>query len=521
MRRGERPEQRRLSGLFVAVPIAVAGGTAVGFAVDRWRERRAGSAAGAASAISTSPISTPPISTDRAARTAQLARIGASTGGRYVGMRARGALATPQRREELRGEFELRSAEQVAEVLGGMKGALMKLGQMASYLDQGLPEPVREALAQLQSDAPPMSFELVEQMVYDELGAPPEEVFAEFERTSMASASIGQVHRAVTHDGQAVAVKVQYPGVDRAVSADLENTDLLFQLMGMLFPGMDPKPIVSELRERLVEELDYGLEARNQQLFADAYEGHPFIHIPAVRHDLSTRRVLTTELAEGARFAEVIEWSEEERQLAAECLYRFAFGGIYQLHAFNGDPHPGNYLFRPGGQITFLDFGLCKLFTPAEVKVFEEMIIAMVLDRDLDAYRGVLDRIGILPADHPVGDDDLVEYFGHFYEFVMADEVQEISPEFSSESVRRFFDLSGPHAEIMKAANLPPSMVIVQRINLGLFALFGDLRARGNWRRIAEELWPFVEGTPSTPMGEEIARWEAERARADREGAAG
>ncbi len=451
------------------------------------------------------------MSTARARRTAELARVGAATGSSYVSMKARGALADDERRDQLRAEFELRTAEQVAATLGGMKGALMKLGQMASYLDQGLPEPVREALAQLQTDAPPMSYELVAQVVRDELGDEPGAVFARFDRVPLASASIGQVHRARTHDGTEVAVKVQYPGVDDAVAADLENTDLLFQLMGMLFPGLDPAPIVGELRDRLLEELDYRNEAANQQLFVDAYRDHPYIHVPEVRHDLSTGRVLTTEFAEGVRFDEVLGWPDEERQLTAECLYRFAFGGIYALHAFNGDPHPGNYLFRPGGRVTFLDYGLCKRFSPDEVKVFEEMIRAIVLDHDIAAFRRIVERIGILDPGLEVDDAELAEYFTHFYEFVMEDRVQQITPEYSSESVRRFFDLTGPHAEIMKAANLPPSMVIIQRINLGLYALFGDLGARNNWRRIAEELWPFVDAEPSTPMGLAIAEWAAAR----------
>jgi len=496
------------------VPTAIAAGTAVGFGVAALARRRgrgnaetpgSSGAPGSRAALGDGVG----IRTDRLSRSAQLARIGARSGSSYVGMRARGAFASAERREELRSEYELRTAEQVAEALGGMKGALMKLGQMASYLDQGLPEPVRDALAQLQSDAPPMAFDLVAQVITAELGRPPSEAFASFEEEPMASASIGQVHRAVTHDGVPVAVKVQYPGVDRAVGADLENTDLLFQVMGMLFPGMEPGPIVDELRTRLVEELDYRLEASHQRRFAEAYRGHPFIHVPEVFDELSTGRVLTTELAEGARFAEVLEWSDEERQLAAECLYRFAFGGIYRLHAFNGDPHPGNYLFRPGGRITFLDFGLCKIFTPEEVEVFEEMISEIVLRRDVAEFRSIVERIGVLDPSVEVGDDELLDYFGHFYEFVMEDELREITPEYSSESVRRFFDLTGPHAEIMKAANLPPFMVIVQRINLGLFALFGDLGARGNWRRIAEEIWPFVEGVPATPMGERIAEWEA------------
>ncbi|CAB4554499.1 unannotated protein [freshwater metagenome] len=448
------------------------------------------------------------IPTNRARRTATLAQVGAKTGTNFVSMKARGLLATQERRGELREAFELQTAEQVTEVLGNMRGAMMKLGQMASYLDQGLPEPVRQALAQLQSNAPPMAYSLVAQVIQEELGGDPDEVFAEFERDPLAAASIGQVHLATTHAGQKVAVKVQYPGVDQAIASDLENTELLFQMMGMLFPGMDPGPIVAELQDRLVEELDYLLEADHQRLFSGAYSGHPYIHIPEVFDELSTSRVLTTEFAEGVSFSEAMTWSDEERQLTAECLYRFAFGSIYQLHAFNGDPHPGNYVFRPGGQITFLDFGLCKRFTHDEVQVFEQMIQAMVLDRDIGAFRSIIQGIGILPPDLVVEDAVMQEYFGHFYEFVMEETVMEITPEYSSQSVRQFFDLSGPHAAIMKAANLPPSMVIIQRINLGLFALFGDLQARGNWRLIAEELWPFTHAAPSTPMGVRIAAWQ-------------
>ena len=499
---------RRRTGALVGAAGVLGGALLLGAAVRARRSRSAVSPSGAAPAAAPGPSLLP---TDRARRTAKLAAYGARTGSDYVSMRARGVLAGEERRAELEEEFQLRSAEQVAALLGGMKGALMKLGQMASYLDQGLPEPVREALSQLQSDAPPMAPELVEQVLRDEFGAGPDELFGEWDPRPLASASIGQVHRAVLFDGTAVAVKVQYPGVDRAVAADLENTDLLFNVMSVLFPGMDPKPIVAELRERLVEELDYRIEADHQRLFASHYRGHPYIHVPEVVDDRSTGRVLTTELADGARFAEVVEWPDEERQAAAETLYRFAFGSIYGLRAFNGDPHPGNYLFRPGGRVTFLDFGLCKRFTDDEVTVFESMIRAMVLDRDVRAFHEVVERIGILPPGFEVSDEALSEYFGHFYEFVMEDREMEITPEWSSRSVRQFFDLSGPHSHIMKAANLPPSMVIIQRINLGLFALFGDLGARNNWRRIAEELWPFVAGPPSTPMGERIAEWASAR----------
>jgi len=336
-------------------------------------------------------------------------------------------------------------------------------------------------------------------------------VFATWDPVPIASASIGQVHRAMTHEGEAVAVKVQYPGVAEAMASDLANLGLLFGGMGQLFPGFDPKPVVAELRERLTEELDYANEAANQVLFAQEYAGHPFIHVPQVYDHLSTARVLTTELADGVSFDEMTSWSAHERDLAAETIYRFAFGSLYRLRMFNGDPHPGNYLFRPGGQVTFLDFGLVKHFTPAELLPFEQMITAMVIEPDPAAFRAIIERVGLLPPGQPFADTEIVDYFGHFYELVREPGELTITSEYASESVRRYFDQRGPYGPIMRTVNLPASFVVIQRINLGLYALFGDMEATGDWRRLAEELWPFVAAAPSTPMGETIAAWERSR----------
>ncbi len=448
--------------------------------------------------------------TTRRSRNLHLAGLGTSAGGRYAVHRARRVFASAARRDELDRRFEMRTAEQVTATLGHMKGALMKLGQMASYLDQGLPEATRDALAQLQQDAPPMSPELAAEQVRGELGASPSELFAEWDPLPIASASIGQVHRAITREGRAVAVKVQYPGVDEAIRADLGNVDFLFTALGMLFPGMDPAPIIEELRERLLEELDYRVEACNQALFVDYYEGHPHVHVPRVIEEYSSRRVLTTELAEGARFQDVKAWPAEERDLAAETMYRFVFGSIYRMGAFNGDPHPGNYLFRPGGHVVFLDFGLVKHFEE-EVPVFTEMIDAMVIDHDPARFRRIMEDAGLLKLGMPFSDAQVVDYFRHFYEFVFEDGVRTIGREYASESVRRYFDLSGPHAEVMRAANLPPGFVIVQRINLGLYAIFADMEASGNWRRLAEEIWPSVSAPPTTELGAAHAAWFAER----------
>jgi predicted unusual protein kinase regulating ubiquinone biosynthesis (AarF/ABC1/UbiB family) len=446
-------------------------------------------------------------STTRAARTADVARLSAKAGSAYAVNRAQRAFASAERREELDAELQLRTAEQVAEALGHMKGALMKVGQMASYLDQGLPEPIREQLAQLQADAPPMSGELAAGVVERELGASPTEVFEVWDPVPFAAASIGQVHRAITKDGRAVAVKVQYPGVDGAIEADLANAGLLVQIIGVVFPGVEPEPIVDELKLRLREELDYELEADNQRLFADYYRTHPFIAIPAVVEELSSRRVLTTVLAEGSRFDELLTWPQAEKDLAAETIYRFVFGSLYRLGAFNGDPHPGNYLFNPGGRVTFLDFGLVKRFNADELRLLANMSETFAMEKDMTKFRAAIAESGFLRDASAFTDEQLESYFVHFWEFVMVDEEMTTTPEWSSESVRRFFDPTGDYGEIMRAVNVPPSFVILQRINLGLGGVLGELRATRNWRRIAMEQWPFVNGPPSTPLGVEEAGW--------------
>ncbi|MBN2622837.1 MAG: AarF/ABC1/UbiB kinase family protein [Acidimicrobiales bacterium] len=483
----------------------VAVGVAAGLAVAAARRRRNAAAGrdGGGAAIA---------ARSRNQRRAELAKLGGRAGAGFAVHRARRVFASAERQVELDQQFELRTAEQVAEALGGMKGAFMKLGQMASYLDVGLPDHAREALTELQHNAPPMSAELAADVVERELGAPPDRAFAEWDPQPLASASIGQVHRAITRDGRAVAVKVQYPGVDAAISADLEAAGAVFGAMGLAFSGFEPGPLVDEIRARVVEELDYANEAHNQQLFADFYRDHPFIHVPDVVGELSTPRVLTTDLAEGVRFDVMATWDQDERNLAAEAIYRFVFRSLYRLNAFNGDPHPGNYLFQPGGRVTFLDFGLVKHFTPHEIDVFGDMIRALVMEGDTARYRSIIERIGLLKPGTPVSDEQVHEYFSHFYEFVLHDRVVTITPQWSTDAVARFFDPTGPYAPIIKAANLPASFVIIQRINLGLMAILGDLRATANFRRIADELWPWVDGPPSTEMGKAEHDWLSARA---------
>jgi predicted unusual protein kinase regulating ubiquinone biosynthesis (AarF/ABC1/UbiB family) len=446
-------------------------------------------------------------------RSATVARLGASVGGTYASTAARKVFASAERRDELDRRRELRTAEQVAERLGHMKGALMKLGQMASYLDDGLPEALRAALAQLQSDAPPMSAELASATIARELGRPPEELFAAWDPEPIAAASIGQVHRAIwidpaTGDERPVAVKVQYPGVDEAIAADLRNADLLGAILRQGFGGLDPTELVDEVKERLTEELDYELEARNQQAFAEFYAGHPFIHVPTVVPELSTARVLASELVTGHTWAEVRTWDQARRDVIGEILFRFVFRSLYRMHAFNGDPHPGNYLFHDDGTVTFLDFGLVKHFSDSEMHTFESMVRSAAVDHDADEFRRIVERAGMLRPECPSSTADIGEYFSHFYEPVRDDRELVWTKEYASSVVRHTFDRSSP---ISQYATVPRAFVFIQRINLGLYALLGELEARGRYRRIAEELWPFTDAAASTPLGEAEAAWLASR----------
>ena len=445
----------------------------------------------------------------RARRNLDVARLGARVGTTYASTAARKVFASAERRIELDRERELKTAEAISERLGNMKGALMKLGQMASYVDEGLPGPLREALAQLQSNAPPMSAELAAGVIERELGAPPDRVFVEWDPVPLASASIGQVHRAVVVDPttgleRAVAVKVQYPGVGDSIAADLSNADLLGALLKQGFGGLDPAEMVGEIKARISDELDYRLEAQNQAVFAEHYRGHPFIHVPEVLASHSTARVLTTELVSGHSWSDLLTWSQDERDLAGEALFRFVFRSLYGMQLFNGDPHPGNYLFHGDGRVTFLDFGLVKRFDDGEMSTFIAMVRAAAYDHDGPGFRRIIEQAGMLRPGCPASDDEIGDYFSQFYESVRADAPVTWSGEYASRIVRHTFDRSSP---ISQYATVPKAFVFIQRINLGLYALLGELHASGNYRRIAEELWPFVQGPPSTDLGRREADW--------------
>ena len=254
------------------------------------------------------------------------------------------------------------AAERAADVLGTLRGVAAKVGQMASYVDGVVPEGQREAyeaaLRKLREQAPTSSVAEIRAVVEQELGAPIDALFRDWEDEPVASASIGQVHRARLADGRVVAIKVQHPGIANAVESDLQNVGMLESVIGTFVPkGVNSRGVLEEVKTRFREELDYRLEAERQTRFAGIFRGDPQIRIPAVVPERSSLRVLTSEFVEGGRLDDAATQPEAARRAYAEALWRFVFMGNLVGGMFNADPHPGNYVFQPDGRIAFLDFG--------------------------------------------------------------------------------------------------------------------------------------------------------------------
>ena len=333
-------------------------------------------------------------------------------------------------------------------------------------------------------------------------------VFLDWSATPIAAASIGQVHRAVTHDGRRVAVKVQYPGVDAAIEGDLDNAEGLYRLAGAFaLKGLDAKGLVDELRARMREELDYTLEAANQTMMATYFEEHPFVRIPAVVPATSTRRVLTTEWADGVSFDRFREGAGiDERRRAGETIWRFAQHAVHHLGAFNGDPHPGNYLFDRDGSVTFLDFGLVKRWTGGEWAQLEPSLDAIVVHRDPERLVAAMEDIGFLRAGHGLTAQAVYDYVSAPYEPYLVDEFT-FTRTFVRDALGRVIDVKGPHAEVIAKLNMPASFVILDRVVWGVSAILGKLEVTGPWRSMLLE---YRLGTPSvTDLGRAEAAWSA------------
>lgn len=422
-------------------------------------------------------------------------------------MRVRGRSATAERRAHLDEQFAIRTARDVAQELGHMKGVVMKAGQLISVIAETLPDDAQAALATLQADAPPMAPSLAAQVVHEELGDDPERLFLDWPEEPAAAASIGQVHRAVHHDGRIVAVKVQYPGVAAAIGADLGNAEAMYGLLSAFaLKGLDSKALVDELRARMTEELDYRLEAANQAEFAASFDGHPTVRIPAVLPELSTERVLTTEWVEGWTFDQLLEHGDvATRQRAAETVWRFAQHAILRLGAFNGDPHPGNYRFHHDGSVTFLDFGMVKRWDPGEWERLSPCLDGIVVDRDPELTTRAMEAVGFLPAGHGLDPQAVYDYVSAPYRPYLSDEFT-FSREFMRDTLTAVSDVKGPFAPVVAKLNLPTSFVVLNRVVWGISALLGRLDAHGPWRAMLLE-YRVPGSPPATELGRQEMAW--------------
>ena len=440
-----------------------------------------------------------------AVRGARVTAFALRTAARRVVWKLRALRSSPDRRHDLDEEFHRAVGSDAAAMLGDMRGVFMKLGQMVSYVDEGLPPELRTALATLQDSAPAMPPGVASDAFRKSLGSPPEAVFAEWDPEPLAAASIGQVHRAVTRDGIEVAVKIQYPGAAATMRADLAQLDLGALVPAVVWRSLDFAGIAEELKARLAEELDYRIEAANQRDFARWYATHPFLHVPAVVDPYSTATVLTTEYVGGTRFGAVGAWAQEERDLAGEAIFRFVYRSLHQRLAFNGDPHPGNYLFHGNGRVTFLDFGLTKRITVADRDHQMAIVRAAALEPNVTELRRASIAAGYFPPDCPLTSEQIAAFVSLLYRHLVDDRPVTITPADVSQTVRKYFVKGDDLAYVNKWGQIPPHVVILERITVGLLAILGNLRATANWHHIIREI---TEGAPpKTELGHREAAW--------------
>jgi predicted unusual protein kinase regulating ubiquinone biosynthesis (AarF/ABC1/UbiB family) len=440
------------------------------------------------------------------------AKLGSAIGGqatRYAGTVAANVGRSEEKSRERLETRHIESALKMASVLGEMKGAAMKIGQMASFIDIDLLPPeyreiYHENLAKLRTHAPAMPWEKVREVMTDEYeGRPPEQVFASIEEDAFAAASIGQVHRATLHDGRRVAVKVQYPGIADALESDMANASILVRLSKAVAPGLDAKAVAGELRERVLEELDYEYEAQNQRAFARAYDGHPFIFVPKVHSRLSRRRVLVSDYVEGEGFEEVKRLPQDERDIFGEIVFRFCFGSIYHLQHFNADTHPGNYLLMEDGRVAFLDFGMTKRLSPDQIQLEQRAVDAAGND-DAEALRQALHDLGFVNDPTKLDAERLMEHVKMVGGWYLEDGAVRITPKRVMKMIEVTSDPRSDFFDLVRRENLPADELMGRRMETGLLAVLAQLRATANWHRIMRE-WVYAD-PPTTVLGE--AEWQ-------------
>jgi predicted unusual protein kinase regulating ubiquinone biosynthesis (AarF/ABC1/UbiB family) len=427
-------------------------------------------------------------------RTAKLAALPLGFAGRAtwgLGKRIGGKSA-----EIVARELQQRTADQLFRVLGELKGGAMKLGQALSVFESALPEevagPYRAALTKLQEAAPPMPTRTVHAALEERLGEDWRELFLSFEDKPAAAASIGQVHRAVWHDGRDVAVKVQYPGAGEALLSDLAQLSRFARLLGPLVPGMDIKPLISELRDRVSEELDYELEAQAQREHAAEFADDPAVLVPDVVHQ--SDQVLVTEWIDGIPLADVISGgTDEERDRAGQLLAHFLFSGPARTGLLHADPHPGNFRLLPDGQgdgwrLGVMDFGTVDRLPGGLPDTIGECL-RMTLEGDAEAVYGLLCAEGFVKESIDLDPDAVLEYL---LPIIEPAEVEEFT--FTRSWIRtqaaRIADVRSPAHQLGKQLNLPPSYLLIHRVTLSTIGVLCQLNATVRLRAELEEWLP-------------------------------
>lgn len=372
-------------------------------------------------------------------------------------------------------EAATETARALLDQLDGLKGLAMKLGQMMSYLDTSLPPKAQRVLARLQSASRPVESGRIAEVVEAELGGPPDRVFDRFEPEPFAAASIGQVHRAWL-GGQPLAVKIQYPGIEAVLRADIKTVGTLARFATALSP-VDGRALVEELAARVLTECDYLAEADNQERFRRLLAGRADLSVPAVRRDRTTRRVLATELVERASFGDFSAAAPQAaRDRAGAAIYDACFTAIFRHCTYNADPHPGNYLFAEDGAVTLLDFGCVKHFAPAFIEGWKR-IARSILDDDRAAFRAAWIDAGFVGRKWRFDFDHQFEAMRFMY-----------GPALSAAPVRFTHDfISAVHDRLifqnrnkLKLA-LPADWLFVNRLQFGLFSVLAHLGASATW----------------------------------------
>jgi predicted unusual protein kinase regulating ubiquinone biosynthesis (AarF/ABC1/UbiB family) len=355
-----------------------------------------------------------------------------------------------------------------------MRGVMMKMAQIVSFSGINLPPEAQNSLIQLQANAPPAPYAAIKEVIRQELGNDPQLIFRRFDKAPMAAASIGQVHRAELPSGEQVVVKVQYPHVDEVILGDLKNLRIFFKLFERNFQGrVDGNAMADEFGARISEELDYTREAQNQKDFAKIFKDHPTIRVPEIYDEFSTKRVLTQSFDDGTRFYDYVKLDQRHpRNDAAARIMNEFVGRSIQIHGmFNADPHPGNYLFHDNGNVTFLDFGCVKRWSPQSASAFR-YFMAGLLQKNDDKMLAALRRLSVAN-----GNGDYTEFIRMWKE--RAPDVREPGPFLY---VPEAFPTDEPDPKLFNNINLPADLLYLFRIVVGLGIILVRMRACfDNW----------------------------------------